>query len=383
LEPYDDDWRMVGTQQSATFTNLDPGTYTFHVKASNSDGVWNEKGASVQMIILPPWWRTIWAYAMYGLVLLGGVFAVDRMQRQRLIRQERERTRERELAQAREIERAHTELTATHESLKATQSQLIQSEKLASLGQLTSGIAHELKNPLNFVNNFADMNAELAEELRVELNMTLSDKGEEAKRDLMDLVSGIKTNAVQIGKHGKRADAIVASMMAHAAAGGGERLEVAVNPFVEEYIRLAHNAFVTQNPDYKVNVVQDLGADVGSIRMAPQELGRALMNILSNGLEALHEYAEKAGDGYEPLLSVSTRRTGDAVEIRIADNGPGIPAEVQKKIFEPLFTTKPTGTGTGLGLSLSYDIVTQGHGGTLSVESEEGKGASFVVTLPV
>ena len=383
LEPYDEDWRMVGSQQSATFTNLDPGTYTFHVKAANSDGVWNEAGASVQMVILPPWWRTIWAYAIYGLVVLGGIFAVDRTQRQRLIRQERERTRERELAQAREIERQHRELSAAHESLKATQSQLIQSEKLASLGQLTSGIAHELKNPLNFVNNFADMNAELADELSEEIERSRGKTIDEVEHDLIEVVHSIKTNARQIGKHGKRADAIVGSMMAHATAGEGERLEVAVNPFVEEYIRLAHAAFATQNPGFEIKVEEDLGDDVGSIRMAPRELGRALMNILSNGLDALHEYAEKTGEGYEPMLSVSTRRSDDAVEIRIADNGPGIRPDVQKRIFEPFFTTKPAGTGTGLGLSLSYDIVTQGHGGSLDVVSQEGGGATFIVRLPI
>ncbi len=373
LEGYDTDWREAGTVRTATYTNLSPGTYTFHVKAANSDGVWDEAGTSLRVTIRPPWWRTWWANLLYGLLFLAGVYVADRFQRRRLIRKERERVRERELEQAREIEKAHIELQQSHEHLKATQAQLIQSEKMASLGQLTAGIAHEIKNPLNFINNFAEVNEELAQELREALA-----NGE----DVQDLLADLEQNAAVIAQHGKRADGIVHAMMQHASGGTGQREPTDINQLVSEHIDLAYHGKRAQMPELQVKIERSFAEGVHPLEIVPQEIGRVLLNLLGNAFDAVHAHVLSVNGQYEPTVTVSTQRVGDAVEIRVADNGPGIPAEMREKIFEPFFTTKPTGSGTGLGLSMSYDIITQGHGGTLTVESEEGQGATFIVTLP-
>ncbi len=380
---YDRAWRGETQQRRATYTNLPPGSYTFEVKASNSDGIWTEEAVRLDVEILPPWWRTVWAYMVYGLLLVGAVFAVDRVQRRRIVQRERERARERELEQAREIEKAHTELQASHQHLKATQAQLIQSEKMASLGQLTAGIAHEIKNPLNFVNNFAEVNEELARELKELISENRERRIAEVLEDLDDIASGVRLNSKHIVQHGKRADAIVQNMMEHATGGTGERYDVGVNKLVNEYVGLSFQAMQVQLPNLTVEIKRDYGEAVGTVEMAPQEMGRALLNLLNNAFEAVHQRAQAADGSYTPTVKVLTRKVDGQVEIRVCDNGGGIPMEIKDKIFEPFFTTKPTGSGTGLGLSLSYDIVTQGHGGTLTVESTEGEGATFVITLPM
>ncbi len=541
LEGYDPDWVAAGTHRSATYTNLPPGDYTFRVKAANADGVWNEAGVSVGLVVTPPWWRTWWAYLGYALMLGGLVYGVDRTQRRRLRKKETERAQIREAeirAEAQQKRReeaerlseigraitstlsireiidtvyenvnalmdaavfgigiynekrgridfpaskeqgetlrpffyrvddpdrfaawcfnhrkeiiindyeteyrqyvsrdlppveggspksvlylplihhdrvvgvitaqsfkqnaytdyavsilrtlatyaaialdnaaAYRKLGNTVEELKTTQAQLVQSEKLASLGQLTAGIAHEIKNPLNFINNFAELNEELADEV---VEVLEAGDTEEARAILDDL----KVNAAQIAKHGKRADGIVRAMMQHARSSGGERETVDVNPFVEEYLNLAYHGQRARVPGFNADLVTDFAEDVGTAQMMPQEMGRVLINLLGNAFDAVYEYAASQNGQYAPKVTVATRRVGEAVEIRVADNGPGIPEDVKARIFEPFFTTKPTGSGTGLGLSLSHDIVTQGHGGMLAVESVPGEGAAFVVTVP-
>lgn len=383
LDGYDKTWHEAGTDRSVTYTNLNPGDYTFRVKSASSDGVWDVEGTSLKVTILPPWWRTFWAYGIYGLFIIGGIFAVDRFQRRRLIRKEREHARERELAQAREIEKAHTELSKAHEHLKTTQAQLVQQEKMASLGQLTAGIAHEIKNPVNFVNNFAELNEELAKELLEALSAHNNERIAEVQELLDDLVHGLKVNSAQIAKHGRRADAIVQGMMQHALGDSNERYRVDLNALVEEYVTLAYQGKKTQVPDLDVQIQRDYDEQVGSVKMAPQEMGRVLLNLLGNAFDAVHEHAAVVKGSYTPNVNVSTRLIDKHVEVRVSDNGPGIPLEIREKIFEPFFTTKPTGSGTGLGLSMSYDIVTQGHSGTLTVKSEENGGATFIVTLPL
>jgi len=270
------------------------------------------------------------------------------------------------------------ELNKSLESLKATQEQLVQQEKMASLGQLTAGIAHEIKNPLNFVNNFAEVNEELADELREAYEANPNVK----LADLLDIVADLKQNAQVINQHGKRADGIVHAMMQHASSGSGQRQATNINQLVSEHMDLAYHGKRAQNPGLQVEMVRDLSAEVGKVEMVPQEIGRVILNLMGNAFDAVYEYASKDNGVYAPTVMVSTRQIDSMIEIRVSDNGPGIPKDIQQKIFEPFFTTKPTGSGTGLGLSLSYDIVTQGHGGTLTVESEEGQGASFIVTLP-
>ncbi|NNF03987.1 MAG: hypothetical protein HKN17_05935, partial [Rhodothermales bacterium] len=372
LEPVQPNWIDAGVGREASYTNLSPGEYTFRVIAANSDGVWNEEGASVRLVISAPWWARWWAYAIYAALLGAAVFAVDRVQRRRLVRREREAARERELEQAREIERQHRALEQSHRELKATQAQLIESEKLASLGSLTAGIAHEIKNPLNFVNNFAEVGAELADELAEAVAAGRADQAHE-------IVAELKTNAMQIAKHGRRADDIVKAMMQHARGGASERETVTVNAFLEEYAGLAWHGMRARDHEFQADLVRDFADDVGEIDVLPQELGRVVLNLLNNAFDAVRET-------HDASVRISSRRLtgqdGDRIEIRVSDNGPGIPADIRDRIFEPFFTTKPTGEGTGLGLSMSYDIVTKGHGGSMTVgESNEG-GAEFVVTLP-
>ncbi len=382
LEGYDPDWMDAGTRRDAFYTNIPPGTYTFRVMAANSDGVWNEEGASLAVTIHPPWWRTTWAYLLYGLLFIAGVFVADRIQRRRLIARERERTRERELEQAREIERAHTELQQSHAHLKATQAQLVQQAKMASLGQLTAGIAHEIKNPLDFVNNFSSLSIELTDELHKELDANTDKTVAEIRDNLEEILADLKQNAAKINEHGRRADGIVNAMMQHASGGTGEREKRDINALVSEQIELAYHSKRAQMTGFNVTIERDLGEDAGTVEVVPQEIGRVLLNLLGNAFDAVHAHTVKAGGAYAPMVTVSTRRVDGQVKIWVSDNGPGIPEAIREKIFEPFFTTKPTGSGTGLGLSLSYDIVTQGHGGTLTVESTEGEGATFVIMLP-
>lgn len=263
-----------------------------------------------------------------------------------------------------------------HADLASAQAKLVQQEKLASLGQLTAGIAHEIKNPLNFVNNFSEVNVELVDELVDELREAgLLDR-------FGDLIEDLRQNSDAVRKHGKRADSIVRTMMQHASGGTGERQPVEMNELVSEHIDLAYHGRRAQATEFNVTLERDLADDVGKVPLVPQAIGRVLLNLLGNAFDALQEYAQSIDGPFEPRVSVSTRRIGAKVEIRVSDNGPGMSEEVRKKIFEPFFTTKSTGSGTGLGLSLSYDIVTQGHGGTLDVESEPGQGATFVIGLP-
>lgn len=272
-----------------------------------------------------------------------------------------------------EVSAAREMLEKANQELKKTQAQLVQQEKLASLGQLTAGIAHEIKNPLNFINNFAEINTELALELREAVR---------AGDDFDDLLADLEQNTKRIGDHGKRVDAIVQGMMRHASGGSGNRTVTPVNELVLLNVDLAYHGKRSQSPDLKVEITRDMDDEAGSVEMVPEEIARVVLNLLGNAFDAVQEHLQDAGADYAPVVTVSTRRLDRHVEIRVSDNGPGVPAEIREKIFEPFFTTKPTGKGTGLGLSLSYDLITQGHGGTFSVESGEGEGATFVIRLP-
>ncbi|MEO0560056.1 MAG: ATP-binding protein [Bacteroidota bacterium] len=271
-----------------------------------------------------------------------------------------------------EVAERTAELEHSLIELKAAQARLVQQEKLASLGQLTAGIAHEIKNPLNFVTNFASLSQELIDELTTE--------ADPEERDA--LLDDLKTNAAKIEHHGRRADAIVRAMMAHARSGSGEHQPVALNALVEEYANLAYHGMRAHHPDANPTFNLQLDDAVGTVELAAQEIGRVLINLLDNAFDAVRQRAAEAPDSYTPTVTVSTHQTADGVEIRVVDNGLGMPEAVQANVFEPFFTTKPTGEGTGLGLSLSHDIVTHGHEGTLSIDSIEGTGTTLTVTLP-
>ncbi len=266
--------------------------------------------------------------------------------------------------------------------LRASQAQLIQSEKMASLGQLTAGIAHEIKNPLNFVNNFAELSAELADELAEELDVNTDKSVAEIRGDLADILADLKQNAFKINEHGRRADGIIQSMLAHARSTLGERVATDLNALLDDYVNLAFHGMCAQNEDFRCDIKRNYDEAISTVELVPQEIGRVFQNLLKNAFEAVYERVQHDNGAYIPTVWVTTRQVNGAVTIQVRDNGTGIPPAIQDKIFEPFFTTKPTGTGTGLGLSLSYDIVTQGYGGMLAVESEEGNGATFLLTLP-
>ena len=408
LDGFEDEWRDLGLERRAVYTGLDPGRYTLRVKAASADGVWSEEPLAVRIHVAPPWWRTIWAYLLYALLFVGLVVVADRFQRERLLRQERVRAEHREaelraemaeieakvlkvenerkaaeLEQAHELEKAYTALEESHQHLKTTQTQLIQAEKLASLGQLTAGIAHEIKNPLNFVTNFAELSVDLADELNEELSADPSRPVGEVLPEVSDLIEDLKENARRIHDHGQRAGKIVHAMLQHSRGGAGEASAVNINEFVEEYINLAFHGQRARDVEFDVEMKLDFDQEAGEVELIPQDIGRVLINLLGNAFYAVQEESKKRGEGFRPTVFVSTKRCARTVEIRIADNGPGIPEDIRRKIFEPFFTTKPSGEGTGLGLSLSYEIVTQGHGGALSLESSEGEGATFIVELPI
>ncbi|MCH7640491.1 MAG: HAMP domain-containing protein, partial [Bacteroidetes bacterium] len=282
-------------------------------------------------------------------------------------------------AYAEGLEEKVSERTA---DLRQAQDQLIHAEKMASMGQLTAGIAHEIKNPLNFVNNFAQLSIELADELVEELETSQERPLAKVLAGVRGLLADLKQNVEKILSHGRRADDIVQSMLDHSRSGAGERRAADVNELVEEYADLAYHSMRASARDFNVTIEHDFDESVGKIVMAPREIGRVLLNLLANAFYAVHERA-LSDDSFSPTVLIRTLRDGTQVEIHVSDNGPGIDETLHERIFEPFFTTKPAGSGAGLGLSLSYDIVTQGHGGTLTVESEEGQGATFIISLPV
>jgi two-component system NtrC family sensor kinase len=270
--------------------------------------------------------------------------------------------------------KAKIKIEQAYDNLKATQQQLIQSEKMASLGELTAGIAHEIQNPLNFVNNFSEVNKELAEELNGELaigNQQLA----------IEIANDIKDNSEKINHHGKRADAIVKGMLQHARTSSGQKELTDVNDLCDEYLRLANHGFHAKEKDFNARLETDFDTSIGKINIIPQDFGRVIFNLINNAFYAVNERAKQNIPGYEPTVAVSTAKYNGRIEIRISDNGGGIPQKIVDKIFQPFFTTKPTGQGTGLGLSLSYDIV-KSHGGELKVETKETEGSDFIIRLP-
>jgi two-component system, NtrC family, sensor kinase len=275
-----------------------------------------------------------------------------------------------------ELTKQKEELQQAVVELKATQAQLIQSEKMASLGELTAGIAHEIQNPLNFVNNFSEVNAELIGEMEQEI-----EKGnfEEVKAIAQD----IKDNEAKINHHGKRADAIVKGMLQHSRLGSGMKEPTDINALADEYLRLAYHGLRAKDKSFNANMKTDFDGHIGNVNVVPQDIGRVILNLITNAFYAVNEKKSHHPDNYDPTIFVSTKKLNNWIEIKVADNGPGIPKKVMDKIFQPFFTTKPTGEGTGLGLSMSYDIITKGHGGQLLVKTKEGEFAEFIIKLPV
>jgi signal transduction histidine kinase len=286
-------------------------------------------------------------------------------------------------ARGEEARRARIAAEAALADLRRAQDRLVQAEKMASLGQLTAGIAHEIKNPLNFVNNFADLSVELLDELKETAAPVLRALDEDKRAEVDETIEMLTGNLEKIAEHGRRADGIVKSMLEHSRGGTGERCSVDLNGLVEEALNLAYHGARAQDQTFNITLDRDLGADIAPIELVPQDVTRVFLNLFGNGFYAANKRARANGDdAFRPMLTVATRDLGDAVEVRVRDNGTGIPSEIKDKLFEPFFTTKPTGEGTGLGLSISYDIVTQQHGGTIEVDSALGEFTEFIVRLP-
>jgi|SRR5436190_1476067 len=275
----------------------------------------------------------------------------------------------------RQKQRSNKVLEATLTNLRSTQSQLVQSEKMASLGELTAGIAHEIQNPLNFVNNFSEVNSELIAEMKQEI-----DKGN--LQEVKSIADSIDDNEQKIISHGKRADAIVKGMLQHSRTSNGIKEPTDINALTDEYLRLSYHGLRAKDKSFNATMKTDFDKSIGNINIIPQEIGRVVLNLINNAFYVVDEKKKQHPNGYEPTVLVRTKKVGDKVLISVKDNGNGIPQKVLDKIFQPFFTTKPTGQGTGLGLSLSYDIV-KAHGGELKVETKEGEGSIFTILLNI
>jgi len=281
-------------------------------------------------------------------------------------------------------QKAKLKIEKAYEELKTTQAQLIQSEKMASLGEMTAGIAHEIQNPLNFVNNFSEVNAELIEELNAERLKPSAERNEQLESELLD---HIKQNLEKINHHGRRADSVVKGMLLHSRTNTGQKEPTDINALADEYLRLAYHGLRAKNKSFYTTIETDFDSSIGSINIVPQDIGRVLLNLFNNAFYAVTEKKQhpplpEERAKYEPAVLVSTKKINDKIEIGVKDNGNGIPQKLLDKIFQPFYTTKPAGQGTGLGLSLSYDIV-KAHGGEIKVETKEGEGSEFIVHIAV
>jgi signal transduction histidine kinase/ligand-binding sensor domain-containing protein len=379
LENYDNEWRQSGSDHRALYFNVPPGKYTFRVKALNDNGGSGEK--TVAVVISPPWWNTLFAYILFAVVITVLLWSIIHYrsrsllkEKQRLEKKVYERTEE-VVKQKEEIAVQRDNLKEALDELKSTQIQLVQKEKMASLGELTAGIAHEIQNPLNFVNNFSEVNNELLNEMRTEL---MNDN----KKEAIALAEDVKQNLEKIIYHGKRADAIVKAMLQHSRSSSGVKEPTDLNKMTDEYLRLAYHGVRAKDQSFNVKLKTHFDESIGDINIIPQDIGRVILNLATNAFYAVSEKKKQLNQGYDPVVSVNTRKTNESVEIRVIDNGNGIPEELLTKIFQPFFTTKPTGQGTGLGLSLSYDIV-KAHGGDIKVSTKEADGTEFIIVLPI
>ena len=383
LEGIDTKWSTPTTNTfTENYLNLPPQKYSFKVSSKGIGGKWSTP-AIFNFTISPPWYQTWWAYTLFGL-LAAGLLRAYIVYRSRMLQRENKVLEEK-------VKLRTTQLQESIEDLKATQSQLVQSEKMASLGELTAGIAHEIQNPLNFINNFSEVNTELVEEMKTELKAGNNEAA-------ILIAEDIAANEQKINHHGKRADSIVKGMLQHSRSSNGIKEPTNINKLADEYLRLAYHGLRAKDKSFNALMKTDFDESIESINIIPQDLGRVILNLITNAFYAVtekkknlasaEEGTENSNTVYDPTVTVITKKLnstsgeGARVEIIVKDNGNGIPRKVLDKIFQPFFTTKPTGEGTGLGLSMSYDIITKGHGGQLTVKTNEGEGSQFIITLP-
>src|ERR1051326_5239404 len=402
LEGFDKEWVDAGSRREAYYTNIPHGEYTFRAIAANNDGVWNETGASVSFSLRPFFYQTSWFYALvvFGFAGLGpGVYTLRVRQLKRreteLLSLVNERTRELQRQQEKteealrdaqlarqQSEASREQAVAALRELQEAQKQLVLSEKMASLGQLTAGIAHEIKNPLNFVNNFAVLSSDLTKELKEELNKQRAKLDPANASVIEELLSDLEQNVTKINDHGKRADSIVKGMLLHSRGKAGERQATDLNALLAEYVNLAYHGLRAQDSSFNVKIEGSYDETLEKIEVVPQDISRVFLNIVNNGCYAANEKKKMRLDGFTPTISICTKNLGDRVQVKIRDNGNGIPRNILGRIFNPLFPAKPSRAGTGPGLSLSYDIIVHEHKGELTVDSKEGEFAEFTITIP-
>ena len=371
LEGIDKNWSAItNNPYTENYLNLPPGKYNFKVSSKGVDGKWGTP-ATFEFTITPPWYQTWWAYTIFILLGIG-------LLRAYIVYRSRKLQKENRVLEDKVAHRT-AQLKKTIDDLKSTQSQLIQSEKMASLGELTAGIAHEIQNPLNFVNNFSEVNIELTDELKEELNKMNMSSSE--KLSVEKIADDIRGNQEKINFHGKRADAIVKGMLQHSRSSNGQKELTDINAVADEYLRLAYHGLRAKDKSFNATMKTDFDENLGKINIVPQDIGRVILNLITNAFYSVTEKKKTAAAGYEPTVMVSTKKDNGNILVTVKDNGNGVPQKVLDKIFQPFFTTKPAGQGTGLGLSLSYDVI-KAHGGDLKVQTKEGEGAEFTISLP-
>jgi signal transduction histidine kinase/ligand-binding sensor domain-containing protein len=364
LEGFDKDWTFAGSRREAIYTGLTPGEYVFIVKAVNSEGVWNEEGRSIRIVVLPPWWKTWWARTMFAIIGLGLLVFFIWLRTSSLRRTQT-------MLEHKVSERTQ-ELHETITNLKQTQAQLVQNEKLASFGQLTAGIAHEIKNPLNFINNFSELGNELIGELK-------EAKTEEEREEIIGM---LKSNLEKINFHGLRVDSIIKSMLDHSRTAGSQKLLTDLNKLCDDYSNLAYHSIRANVQDFSCSLKKQFDYDLPSMNLNSQDISRVLLNMLNNAFYAVNEKRKTAGPDYNPEVVISTSRVKNTAMLVVYDNGCGISDEMKNKVFKPFFTSKRPGEGTGLGLSISYDII-QSHGGQMQMESTLNEFTRFTIRIPI
>ena len=365
-------WQFGPAYHTLRYDDLSPGKYRLVLQASNPGSDFSAEKI-VFITIDPPFWARWWFRALVVLVVVVVAYAIIQF-RSRSLRRRNADLEEKVIMRTKELKHSL-------EDLRSAQAQLIQSEKMASLGELTAGIAHEIQNPLNFVNNFSDLNKELVAEMSDEIDKGNIEQVKIIAKDIAD-------NEEKINHHGKRADAIVKGMLQHSRTSTGKKEATNINTLTDEYLRLAYHGLRAKDKSFNVTLNTDFDQSIGSINIVSQDIGRAILNLITNAFYAVTEKKKQQSvtphlnHEYEPTVWVVTKKVMDTLEVRVKDNGNGIPKNVLEKIFQPFFTTKPTGQGTGLGLSLSYDII-KAHDGTLKAETVEGEGTEFIIVLPI
>lgn len=380
LEGYDKEWSPWSSKNTASFGNIDEGSYTLKVRAQTSDGVLSET-LEYRFEVLPPWWRTWWMELLYLLSFVLAIVLIFRWNNKRIIQQKKMLEHKVNIAtqQIREekenVETQKKIVEETLEQLRTTQVQLVQAEKMASLGELTAGIAHEIQNPLNFVNNFSEVNIELIEEMKSEL------KNNNNVTEATSIADDILENQKKINFHGKRADSIIKSMLQHSRTNSGQKESTDLNMLCEEYLRLAYHGLRAKDKSFNAHFAMKPDQSLPKLNVNQQEIGRVILNLVTNAFYSVNEKKKQVEGDYSPSVIISTQVEAGMVKITVEDNGIGVPEAVMNKIFQPFFTTKPPGQGTGLGLSMSYDII-KSHGGNIEVESKHMQGAVFRISLP-